>query len=125
MQPCRILVLPLLNVTTLTASVSRSNGKLPPSTPSATGRLVTSGARCGRRQFSIAPAYAGGKRCHVQQRQNQYPAGLHSPPVIRCVFIADIFSLRTVNPARLEGEFWDKPNQSRIFTLVWGNGRRS
>ena len=42
MQPCRILVRPLLNVTMLTASVSRSSGKLAPSTPSVTGRLVIS-----------------------------------------------------------------------------------
>src|SRR5204862_746631 len=40
-QPCRIFVFLLVNVTTLTASVNSSSGRLPPCTPSVTGRFVS------------------------------------------------------------------------------------
>src|SRR5215469_3084462 len=40
-QPCKTFVLPLVNVTTLTANVKRSNGRLAPCTPSVMGRFVT------------------------------------------------------------------------------------
>src|SRR5882724_3401509 len=42
MQPCKTFVFLLVNVTTLTASVNSSSGRLPPCTPSVTGRSVMS-----------------------------------------------------------------------------------
>src|SRR5438552_11086544 len=41
-QPCKTFVFLLVNVTTLTASVNSSNGRLPPCTPSTTDCLVLS-----------------------------------------------------------------------------------
>src|SRR5437762_764800 len=41
-QPCKTFVFLLVNVTTLTARVNSSSGRLPPCTPSVTGRFVMS-----------------------------------------------------------------------------------
>jgi len=41
MHPCKTLVFRLVNVTTLTANVKSSRGRLPPCRPSATGRFVS------------------------------------------------------------------------------------